>query len=298
VVYKLKLLIKVIIQKVFGKNVRIMSDETFNKLLFFVIFGRIPDFNNPKTFSEHVCARKLREDAYDLWPYTDKYEAREYVRKTVGDKYLNECYGVYDSFEDIDFDKLPDKFALRGTHGSGFNIVVTDKSKFDRKRASKKFGKWLKKNYYYRCRERNYFKIKPRICCDKFLKCETMEGLPEFKVFCFDGKAKFVSYNLNKDGHTYTNMYDENWNFMNIKKGYEQFDSKELPENHMEIFEVAEKLAAPFEFVRVDLYNVDGRIVFSELTFFTGGGLVPFEPEEYDEKFASFFENLKANKEC
>ena len=291
--YKVRLFFKVLSQTLFGKATKLMSDEAFNKLLFRIMFGRKADFKNPKSFNEFVCARKLRDDAYDLWPYTDKYEAREYVRKTVSEKYLNECYGVYDSFEDIDFDKLPDKFALRGTHGSGYNIVVTDKSKFDRKKASKKFGKWLKRNYYHRCRERNYFKIKPRICCDKFLECETYDGLPELKVFCFGGKAKFISYNLCKNGKTYTNTYDENWNYIDLKKGYEHFEDKSVPENHDEIISVAEQLAKPFEFVRVDLYNVDGRILFSELTFFTGGGLVPFDPPEYDEKFAIYFKEIE-----
>ncbi|MBQ8208437.1 MAG: hypothetical protein IJZ89_06880 [Clostridia bacterium] len=270
-----------------------MSDEAFNKLLFRIMFGRKADFENPKSFSEFVCARKLRDDAFDLYNYTDKYEAREYVGKAVGDQYLNECYGVYERFEDIDFEALPDKFALRGTHGSGYNIVVTDKSCFDRRDAAKKFKKWLGKNYYHRCRERNYFKIKPRICCDKFLECENYDGLPEMKVFCFGGKAKFVCYNLCKDGKTYTNMYDENWNYLDIRKGYEHFEDKSVPENSKEIFRIAETLAKPFDFVRVDLYNVDGRIIFSELTFFTGGGFVPFDPPEYDEKFASYFRELE-----
>ena len=143
---------------------------------------------------------------------------------------------------------------------------------------------------------RNYYKIKPRICCDKFLECQTYDGLPEMKVFCFAGKAKFICYNLCKDGKTYTNMYDENWQYLDIRKGYAHFEDKSAPENSEEIIRVAESLAKPFEFVRVDLYNVDGKILFSELTFFTGGGLVPFDPPEYDEKFARFFDELDGVK--
>ena len=291
--YKLRLALKVLVMNVFGGAEKLMSDKTFNGLLFRIMFGRKADFDNPKTFSEHVCARKLREDAYDLWRYSDKFEARKYVEETVGAQYLNECFGAFERISDIDFDALPDKFALRGTHGSGYNIVVTDKSCFDKKKADKKFSKWLKKNYYHRCRERNYKNIKPRICCDAFLECKTMEGLPEFKIFCFGGKAKFISYNLFKDGKTYTNCYDADWNYLDFKKGYDHFEDKSVPENHEEILNIAEKLAKPFPFVRVDLYNIDGKIIFSELTFFTGGGFVPFEPPEYDKKFAEYFSELE-----
>lgn len=288
--YKAKIALKVLVQKVFGPAVNLMSDEQFNGLLFRIMFDRKADFSHPKTFNEHVCAKKLRQDAYDLWQYSDKYEAREYVRIAVGEQYLNECYGIYEKFEDIDFSELPSQFVLRGTHGSGFNMVVLDKEKFDQKGAGVKFGKWLKKNYYYSCRERNYYKIKPRIECDKFLVSHEYEGLPEIKVFCFNGKARFISYNLCKNGRTYTNIFDADWNYLDIQKGYDHFKDKTVPDNHDEIIRVAEKLAQPFEFVRVDLYNVDQHIVFSELTFFSGGGFVPFNPPEYDERFGRFFE--------
>ena len=294
--YKLRLALKVTVLKVFGKATGIMSDETFNKVLFRIMFGRKADFNNPTTFNEFVCARKIRQDAYDLWPYTDKYEVRKYVRDTIGEQYLNENYGVYTKFEDIDVNALPDRFVLRGTHGSGYNIVVRDKTDFEPEKAGAKFQKWLKENYYYRCRERNYFQIKPRITCDRFLECKTAEGLPEMKVFCFGGKAKLISYNIFENSQTYVNMYDENWNYLNVAEGYPHFADKTVPENHAEILRVAEALAAPFDFVRVDLYNIDGRILFSELTFFTGGGFAPFSPLEYDEKFADYFKELDALK--
>lgn len=290
--YKMRLALKVAIQKLFGKKTRIMSDRTFNELLFRIMFGRKADFDHPKTFNENICARKLRNDAYDLWPYTDKYEAREYVKQTIGEKYLNVCYGVYDTFEEIKFDDMPNRFALRGTHGSGYNVIVSDKKKFDKKKASKKFRGWLNKNYYHRCRERNYAKIKPRIMCDKYLECKDYDGLPEIKVFCFNGKAKLIGYNLCKDGRTYTNMYDGDWKYLDIQKGYCHFNDKSVPRNSREIIDVAEKLAAPFEFVRVDLYNVDGHIIFSELTFFSGGGFVPFNPPEADKKLGIYFEEL------
>ena len=291
--HKAKLALKVIIHKTLGPAEELISDEQFNKLLFRVMFGRKPDFSHPRSFNEYICARKLREDAYDLWPYTDKYEAREYVRRTVGEKYLNQCYGVYTSYEDIDFAALPKQFVLRGTHGSGYNVVVLDKDKLDHKKTAQKFRKWLKKNYYHVCRERNYARITPRIECDRFLETQDHQGLPEIKVFCFKGKARFIGYNLCIDGKTYTNLFDAEWNYLDIQKGYGHFDDKSVPENHEEIIHVAEKLAEPFDFVRVDLYNVDGNIYFSELTFFSGGGFVPFNPPEYDGIFGRYFSEME-----
>ena len=287
--HKAKLALKIMIHKTLGPAVNIIDDEHFNALLFRLMFGRKPDFEHPSTFNEHICARKLRDDAFDLWKYSDKYEARDYVRTVVGEEYLNECYGIYDRYEDIDFDALPSQFALRCTHGSGYNMVVLDKTKMNHKKASKKFDKWLNKNYYHVCRERNYARIKPRIECDRYLESHEADGLPELKVFCFAGKARFIGYNLCVHGKTFTNLYDENWNYLDIQKGYGHFGNAMIPDNREEIIRVAEKLSKPFEFVRVDLYYVDQHIYFSELTFFSGGGFVPFNPPEYDEKMARFF---------
>lgn len=291
--FKARILAKLIIYKLFSKKTKLMDDETYNKLIFFVTFGRIPDFDHPQTFNEYICARKVRRDEYDLWRYTDKFEARKYVAETIGEKYLNQCYGVYDSFEEIDFDQLPDRFALKGTHGSGYNIIVPDKSKLDHRAAQKKFKKWLSQNFYYLGREKNYFKIKPRIMCDKFLECQTCEGLPEMKVFCFNGKAKFISYNLAVNGKTYSNIYDEQWNLLDMRRGYGHFEAAGIPDNHDEIIRIAERLAEPFDFVRVDLYNIDNQVMFSELTFHSGGGFVPFSPANYDKEFAKYFEELE-----
>lgn len=290
--YKIRIALKVLIQKTLGNKVNLVSDERFNQILFRLMFGRKADFKNPKTFNECVCARKLQDKAFSFWKYSDKYEVRKYVEETIGREYLNECYGIYDSFSQIDFSKLPERFALRGTHGSGYNIIVKDKSSFNRKKAKKKFDKWLKTNYYHVCRERNYAKIKPRIMCDRYLESIENDDLPEIKVFCFYGKAKLIGYNLCKNGKTYTNMFDGDWNYLDIRKGYAHFSDKSAPQNAAEILRIAENLAKPFEFVRVDLYNVDGKVYFSELTFFTGGGFVPFDPPEYDEKMVSFFNKV------
>lgn len=295
IIFKVRIALKLAIYKIFSKN-RLLSDETYNKLLFFVMFGRIPDFDNPQTFNEFICARKVRLNEYWLSRYTDKYEVRDYVAHCIGDQHLNEIYGVYRSFDEIPVDMLPDQFVLRGTHGSGYNVIVKDKNTLDRKKVKKFVDRFLKENFYYLGREKNYFDIEPRVLCDKYIKGVADGAVPEAKVFCFGGKAKFISYNIVINGQTFSNHYDALWNKLNYRQGYPEYEkSLEIP-NQEEIIALAEKLALPFDFVRVDLYNLPDNILFSELTFHSGGGLVPFEPEEYDYKFGEYFKELNELK--
>lgn len=281
---KIKIAVKVLLMRIFERFPRLISDEQHSKMLFRVMFGYTPDLRHPKTMNEYICASKISDEklGYDI--YTDKYEVRSYVRETLGDRYLNEVAGIYDSFDDIDFDSLPDAFAMKATHGSSYNIIVADKSRLDRAAAKKKFDRWLGENFYYKDREKNYKNIKPRILCDAFLR--PLDGqLEEYKLFCFRGKVGFIQHNKQIAGKRFDNIFDAQWNLMPVKYGYEGFPGDSKPENGDELVAAAEKLAAPFELVRVDLYNVDGRIVFSELTFHSGGGLIPFEPKEYDREF-------------
>lgn len=290
--FKISVFIKLIIYKLFSKRIRLIDDALYTKMIFFVTFGRIPDFDHPHTFNEYICARKVRRNEYSLWRYTDKYEVRKYVCKKVGEKYLNKCFGVYDSFNQINFEKLPSQFVLKGTHGSAYNLIVTNKDSFDRSKAEKLFTKWLSQNFYYLGREKNYYKISPRIMCDKFLKCKTYPFLPEIKVFCFNGKAKFIECEVTDNGKTFSNIYDTHWNRLEVRHGYDNFNDNNLTIEHDKIIVIAEKLAENFDFVRVDLYVIDGNVIFSELTFHPGGGMVPFTPASFDYKFAKYFEKL------
>ncbi len=281
---KVKILIKVILIKFFTLFPQLISDETHSKMLFRLMFGYTPDFNNPKTMNEYICASKITDEKLNYDVYTDKYEVRKYVSNTIGNEYLNEVLGIYDCFDDIDFNLLPNSFALKATHGSSYNVIVPDKSKFDKKKAKKKFDKWLSENFYYKDREKNYKNIKPRIMCDAFLKPKD-EQLEEYKLFCFNGKVGFIQHNKQISGKRYDNIFDAEWNLLPVKYGYDSFDGDSEPKNGKELVRIAQKLASPFEFVRVDLYNVDEKIIFSELTFHSGGGLIPFEPKAYDRKF-------------
>lgn len=262
----------------------LISDKNHSKLLYFVMFGRIPNLENPVTMNEYICSTKISDEKLEYAKYTDKYEVRKYVSQMIGDEYLNKIFGIYDSFDEIDFSNYPQKFAMKATHGSSYNIIVTDINSFDKKEAKQKFDIWLKENFYLKDREKNYKNIKPRIMCDEFLEPKSGE-LEEFKLFCFNGKVGFIQHNKQINGKRYDNIYNPNWGKMDVKYGYNNFENDILPNNRNELIRVAEKLAQSFKFVRVDLYDVDERIIFSELTFHSGGGLIPFQPKEYDYKF-------------
>jgi hypothetical protein len=283
-IWKIKVAVRTLFSKLFGKRTSLINDDLFNKILYFITYGEKPDFNNPRTFNEYICSIKHNDSEIDKWIYTDKFEVRNYVKKTIGDTYLNSIFGVYDSFSDIDFSLLPNKFALKATHGSSYNIIVENKENLNIRKAHKQFDKWLSKNYYYEGREKNYYMIKPRIICDAYLSSKS-GTLDEVKLFCFNGKVGFIQYNREINRVRYANIFDSKWNKLDVRYGYSPYKEDKKIDNKEEITRIAEKLAEPFKFVRVDLYNVDGKVIFSELTFHPGGGLNPFHPNKYDFMF-------------
>lgn len=278
---KIRILLKVLVMRFFERFPSLIDDEKHSKFLFLIMFGYIPNFNHPKTMNEYICANKIDDKKLNYDKYTDKYQVREYVAQVIGEQYLNKVLGIYSSFDEIDFDILPKSFVLKATHGSSYNIIVKDKNQLDKRAAKKRFDKWLSENFYFKDREKNYKNIKPRIMCDVYLE-PSDEELEEYKVFCFKGKVGFIQHNKMLHGERHSNIFDSSWNLLPVRYGYSAFAGDSKPENGDELVSVAEKLAEPFEFVRVDLYNVDGRIIFSELTFHSGGGLIPFVPKDYD----------------
>lgn len=267
-----------------------ISDRSFVKTAYFLSFGRLPKLSAPKTFNEHICAIKCSEEALSYAPYADKYEARSYVAKTVGEKYLNPVLGIYDEPSQIPYDELPDRFVLKCTHASGYNIIVKNKTELEPARCNERLKAWLSKNYYHVGRERNYKNIKPRVMVDSYIDHEG--ALAEYKIFCFNGKPRLIDMNLFGEGGRKTGIFTPAWEAVPVTLGYEA--CKELPEKPAQLEElltVAAELSAPFPFVRVDLYLNQGKILFSELTFTSGGGLVHFSPEKYDRIFGEFFED-------
>ena len=275
--------------KIAGSNKHI-DDTQFTKMIYWIAFGKIPNLNNPKTFNEHICSIRISEQCYGYAPYVDKAAVREYVASTVGSQYLNHLIGVYKSPQDIPFDALPRAFAMKCTHASGYNVIVPDKEKLDWNKTAKKFEYWLSKNYYYINRERNYKNIEPRVHIDEYIEFDGR--LLEYKMFCFKGHTKFISINVLEGSTRRVSVYDAAWHYIPVNMGYKSFgDCIPRPENYEEMIQIAEKLASPFDFVRVDLYNDGKKILFSELTFTSGGGLIRIWPKEYNTQWGSYFED-------
>ena len=279
--------------KIFGKNTRI-SDRQYNQILYRLRTGKKANLDCPKTFNEHILARKVFANEDNLTQYTDKYEVRSYVEKTIGSRFLVKNFGVWDDPEEISFDKLPRQYVLKATHGSGWNIIVRNGQEVDATKIVPKLKGFLKENYYTYGREKNYRFIKPRIVCEEFIEGASGRSIVDFKVFCFGGLAKFYSVTYFENGKQHFNIFDLSDGRLEIKDRYEKVDSASLPSNIDDIVGLAQQLAKPFDFVRVDFYIAKQGIFFSELTFHSGGGIRPIEPMEYDYKLGSYFDTIGA----
>lgn len=288
---KLRILLSQIFIKLFGKRTRLIKDERFNKILFFLRTGKKANLKEPKTFNENILARKVRNDEYSLSVYTDKYEVRKYVTEKIGAEYVVPDLGVWNSVEEIDLAALPQSFVLKATHGSGWNVIVKDKSSFDLTRDCKQLKRSLSQNYYHKSREKNYKDIPPRILCEEYISTQSAKGLVDFKVYCFYGKAKFFEITYTENGIIHQTLFYPDFSPIGMENGHAEADiGTGIREYKDKLLALAEALSADFEFVRTDFYIADDHIYFSELTFHSGGGIRPIRPRAVDEALGSFFE--------
>jgi len=273
----------VILRRVFSKIIK--SDELFIKLEYFSGMKRFPNLNSPKTYNEKLQWLKLhcKDEKYTL--LVDKYESKLLVKNLVGGGYIIPTLGVWDSFNEIDFDKLPNQFVLKTTHDSGGVVICKDKKTFDKETARKKLQKSLKHNFFYEHREYPYKNVKPRIIAEKFMVDESGTELKDYKFFCFDGEVKMLFVATDRPFDTRFDFFDTDFNHLPFKQGH-PLATKEIkkPRGFEEMKRVATVLSKGMPHVRVDLYDINGKIYFGELTFFHFSGNVPFEPEEWDYK--------------
>src|SRR5690554_2371795 len=245
------------------------------------------NLNNPKRYTEKIQLYKLKYKNPLLPKLADKDTVRDYVKEKGFAHILNEQYGAYDNVDAINFEKLPNKFVIKMNTGSGLNILVEDKAKFDIKKTKIVLNKWLKIKPWVFGSEWAYKNIKPRIVIEKYLDRDSNNDLPDYKFFCFDGEVEYL-YVMKEyiDNHKSGKLsfFDKNFN----KTKYHRSDYKPInqeipkPKNFDEMINIAKSLSKGIPHVRVDLYNIDGRIVFGELTFYTSGGYINFIPDEFD----------------
>ena len=275
-----------------------MSDEEFLRRKFYAKMGRKPDLDHPKTYNEKLTWMKLYYRNPQFPILADKYRVRQFVGEKIGEEYVIPMYGVWDSFDEIDFDALPDRFVLKCTHDSGGLSICRDKSGFDRKAAEAKINRSLRRNYFYVGREWQYKDIKPRIIAEQYLEDKKTGELRDYKYFCFDGvvKAMFIATQRQSSKSTTFDFYDENFRHLDVRQGHP--NAAVIPEKPAE-FELmktlAEKLSEGIPHVRVDFYEVNGKVYFGEMTFFHFDGSTPFDPPEWDLTFGNWLKLPERN---
>lgn len=265
------------------------SDREFIEMLYKKAnHGLSPDLENPKKFTEKLQWLKLyyRDPAIPIC--SDKVEAKRYVAEHGYPELVIPNIAVYDSADEVDEKALPDRFILKASHGSGWNILCRDKSKIDWLRMKKVMATWLKENLYIYGREWNYKEQTPRLLAEELLDDH---GVVDYKFMCFNGVCRAMQVNHDEDGVHYVDLYDENWQLLpDMGTGTAPHSDRALPkpEQFEEMKAIAEDLAKPFPFVRVDLYHVNGKIYFGEMTFFPGSGFWSITPPSRDRQFGDW----------
>ena len=249
------------------------------------------DWNNPRTLDQKIQWLKLNDNSELRTDLTDKYKVRKWIKSTIGEEYLVKLLGKWDRPEDIDYDILPNQFVLKANHGCGCNYIVTDKSKVDRQDINKKFNKWLSINYAYICGELQYKDIKPCIIAEEYI-ADIDGDIPDYKVWCFNGKAKYIMYLSDRSKGLKMAFYDCEWKKQNFVYSYDlNEDEVQRPKQLDKLIYLAETLAADFYHVRVDFYILkNGQIKFGEMTFTSAGGKSRWNPSEADSKLGALLE--------
>lgn len=267
-----------------------IAPETATKILFKKYLGYGLDLKNPHTLNEKMQYLKLRvyKDNPLITKCADKYAVREYVEKCGCGNTLVPLLGVWDKAEDINFDELPNKFVLKCNHGSGTNIICTNKEELDIGKTRKLLNKWLREDFGKQRVEMSYKNIKKKIIAESFI--ETSDGKPpkDYKIFCSYGEPKFLFVASDRyNNNTKFDYFTIDWKWLPVINGHPNAGEKALkcPKGYNEMLECASKLSKPFPLVRVDFYYENEKVIFGELTFLHFGGLTPFEPSKFDRIF-------------
>ena len=271
-----------------NRLVYVLPDKWY---LFFRFKNRVgywPHLNHPRTFNEKLQWLKLNDRHAEYTQMVDKIDAKKYVASIIGDKYIIPTLGVWNSVDEIEWDKLPNQFVIKVSSDSGGIVVCKDKQTLDIEKAKEKLSNGWGKNYYVHNKEYPYRDLTPRIIAEEYKEDESGYELRDYKIFCFNGEPKilFVASDRQKAGEdTKFDFFDLNWNHLSFTNGHP--NSKEFiakPKNFDEMLEIAKKLSVGIPQVRIDLYNCNGQIYFGEITFFHWSGMTAFDPIEWDFK--------------
>lgn len=265
------------------------SDEKYIRLAYKCRIGKELDLKNPHTFNEKLQWIKLfdHNDLYTMM--ADKYEAKKIVAEKIGNRYVIPTIGIWDRFDDIDFSVMPNQFVLKCTHDSGGLVICKDKATFNIEEAKRKIESSLSKNYYLHSREWPYKNIKPRIIAEQYMEDGDHSVLPVYKFFNFNnGPIILQAIHGDKTENECIDYFNQDWQRLDIHQNFRISDVvPEMPKSFEEMKSLAKRLSEGFPFLRTDFYEVNGRVFFSEFTFFSDGGFEPFHPEYWDRELGN-----------
>ena len=272
-----------------------IPDDLYLRILYRIRIGRKLNLDSPVSFNEKLQWMKLNDRNPMYSRLVDKYSVREYVSETIGAEYLIPLVGgPWDSFEEIDFVELPNQFVIKCTHDSGGLVICRDKHTFNVEKAKKKIDSCLKHNFYYGQREWPYKNIKPRIIAEEYKEDPYDLELRDYKFFCFNGECKALFIATDRSSNTCEtkfDFFDSDFNHLPFTNGHPNASTPpHKPLCFEEMKALARALSEGIPQVRVDFYEVEGRVYFGEMTFFHWSGLTPFEPYEWDKLFGSWVE--------
>lgn len=263
-----------------------LSDETYLKVLYQNRTGKKLNLENPKSYNEKLQWLKLYYRRPEMSMMVDKCEVKDYVSKLIGKDHVIPTIGVWDRFEDIDFNKLPSEFVLKCTHDSGGILICRNKFELDFVKEKNIFDKYLKNNYFFSGREWPYKNVKPRIIAEELMVDESGKELKDYKIFCFDGNPRFIQVDYDRfNGHK-RNLYTLDWEYIDAMIEFPTDPLHEIkkPEKLDEMLEFSRVLSKGFPHMRTDFYSINNNIYFGEITFFHGSGCEKFYPESFENK--------------
>lgn len=283
---------KYILSKIFwGFLRRFLSDLLYARYRYWLEFDRLPDIEQPETFSEKIQYIKLYQRNELRKRVADRTKARTYVAHNIGEDHLVPLYGIYNRLDKDRWEELPAQFVLKANHGCGMLEIVRNKDSADYEKIYKETENWKEIDYSKVGREWVYKGLPRTIIAEELLLDENSEIPEDYKFFCFHGEVKIIQIDFNRFGDQRRNLYDRNFNRIDATLLYPNYDKPvDKPENLERAIEIAEVLSADFNFIRVDLYLMNKKIYFGELTNYPGNGFVDFSPESVARQVGSYLD--------
>lgn len=273
---------------------RIVPDSLYLRIVYRLRMGETLHLRNPKTYTEKIQWLKINDVDPKHTEMVDKYLVKDYVAKIIGEEYIIPTYGAWDSFGEIEFDKLPDQFVLKCNHDSASVVICKDKATFDKEAARKSLSGSLKNDFFYVGREHPYKNIKRKIIAEAYMEDTQLHELRDYKFFTFGGEPKIVhivSNRQNKNEETYGDFFDMDYQHLDLHMGHDFAPvPPEKPHNFEKMKELAKILSAGTRHLRVDFYEVNKQLYFGELTFYQDSGWKKIEPEEWNHKIGQWIQ--------